>query len=82
MINAYTGEVVDITWFRETDNGMNEHIGLASAGGADSEFSVGSVHGVTGLEGHDTGPSQLLEMGTELGGSVARCNIVIMVEAI
>jgi len=28
------------------------------------------VHGVAGLESNDTGPVELLEVGTELSGSV------------
>ncbi len=62
MVDANAGEVVDVAWFCEADDGMDEDVCLARAGGADGEFPVGAVHGVAGLKGDDAGPAEFFEM--------------------
>lgn len=46
LVYTDTGEVVDVAGFRKTDDGVDEDVGLAGAGGADSEFTMGAVHRV------------------------------------
>jgi hypothetical protein len=72
LVGADTGEVVNVTGLGETDNGVNQDIGLAGTGRADSQLTVGTVHGVTSLESDDTGPAQLVEVDTQLCGGVCR----------
>jgi len=81
LVDADTGEMVNITWFREADYGVDEDICLASASSADSQFSVSAVHGVAGLEGNDARPAEFLEVDAKLGGGVAKSDVVIVVEA-
>ena len=57
MVDTHTGEVIDVAGFGEADDGVDEDVCLASTGGADGQFSVGSVHGVAGLECNDAGPA-------------------------
>lgn len=73
--------MINITRFRKADNRMDEDIRLAGAGGADSEFPVGAMHGVAGLKGDDAGPAQFLEMDAEFGGGVAQGDVVVLVKA-
>ena len=61
--------MVYVAGFGETDDGMDEDVGLMSSGRADGEFAVGSVHWVAGLEGYDAGPVEFREMRTQFGRS-------------
>jgi hypothetical protein len=70
LVDADTGEVVDISGLGESDDGVNENVGVLLTSGTDGELSVSSVHGVTSLESDDTGPRELVEVGSEFGGSV------------
>lgn len=72
LVDTDTGEVVDISGLGESDDGVNEDVRVLLTGSTDGELSVSSVHGVTSLEGDDTGPRELVEVGSELGGSVCR----------
>lgn len=72
LVCADTGEVVNVTGLGETDNGVNQDIGLAGTGRADSQLTVGTVHGVTSLEGDDAGPAQLVEVDAQLCGGVCK----------
>lgn len=47
LVGADTGEVVDVSRLGETDNGVNQDIGLASASSTDGQLTVSSVHGVS-----------------------------------
>lgn len=47
LVDTNTSEVVNITRLGQADDGMDQHIGLTSTGGANSEFTMGSVHGVS-----------------------------------
>jgi hypothetical protein len=70
LVGADTGEVVNVTGLGETDNGVDQDIGLARAGRADGKLAVSTVHRVTSLESNDTGPAQLVEVDAQLRGSV------------
>ena len=54
LVNSYTGEMVDISGLSETDDGVDEDICVARTSSADSEFAMGSVHWVAGLEGYNS----------------------------
>lgn len=70
LVDTDSGEVVDVTRLGQTDDGVDQDIGVVRASGADSELTVGAVHGVSGLEGDNLGPAQLVEVLADLGGSV------------
>ena len=70
LVGADTGEMVNVTGLGETDNGVDQDIGLARAGRADGQFTVSTVHGVTGLESDNAGPAQLVEVNAQFSGSV------------
>ena len=73
--------MVDVTWFGQTDNGVDKDVSLASSGGADGQFSMGSMHGVTSLKGNDPRPAEFFEMDSELCWSIAESDIIVMVES-
>jgi hypothetical protein len=62
LVNTDTGEMVDVTRFRQTNNWVDKNIRLASTSGADSQLPMGSMHGVSGLEGNDLGPAELVKV--------------------
>lgn len=72
LVGADTGEVVNVTGLGETDDGVDQDIGLARASRANGQLTVSTVHGVTGLESDNAGPAQLVEVNTEFGGGVWR----------
>lgn len=75
LIDANTGVVVDVSGLGETDDGVDEDVGLALAGGADGELTVSTVHGVAGLEGDNLLPRELLEVGTKLSRGVLNIDV-------
>ena len=70
LVDAHTGEVVDVTGLGETHDGVDQDVGMVRSSSPNSEFSMGAVHGIAGLEGDDTGPAQLVEVSANLGGGV------------
>ena len=70
LVDANTGEVVNISWLGETDDWMDQNIGQVRSGSSDRQFSVGAVHWVSGLEGNDAVPAQLVEVQSEFGRGV------------
>lgn len=70
LVGPNTGVVVDISGFGETHNRVDEDVGSALTGGTDGELSVGAMHGVSGLEGNDSPPGELVEVSPELSGGV------------
>lgn len=48
MVNTDTGEMVDVTGLGQTDDRVNEDVGLTGTGSTDSEFPVCAMHGVPG----------------------------------
>jgi hypothetical protein len=69
LVDTDTGEVIDVTGLGETDDRLDEDVGLLGAGGADRQLTVSTVHGVSGLESNDLLPAELVEVSAELGGS-------------
>lgn len=69
LVDTDTGEVVNVTRLGETDDGLDQDVGLLGAGGADRQLTVSSVHGVSGLESDDFLPAELVEVSAELRGS-------------
>lgn len=47
LVDADTGEVVDITRLRQTDDGVDQDVGLAGTSSTDGQLTVSAVHGVT-----------------------------------
>lgn len=78
LVDAHTGEVVDVTGLGEADDRVNEDIGLAGAGSAHCELAMGAVHGVPGLERDDLLPAELVEVQTQLSGCVTQTDIVVV----
>lgn len=64
--------MVDVSSLGESNDGVDEHVGLVLAGSADGELAVSTVHGVARLERDDAAPRELVEVSAELGGSVCR----------
>lgn len=82
LVGTDTGEVVNVTGLGKTNNGVDQDVGLVGAGSTDSQLTVSSVHGVSGLESDNSGPAELVEVDTELCGSVAQGDIVVVVELV
>lgn len=70
LIGADTGEVVNVTGLGQTDDRVDQNVGLARASRADGQLTMSTVHGVTGLESDDAGPAQLVEVNAKLSGGV------------
>ena len=68
FIYSNTSVVINISGFRQPNNGVDEDVRLALAGGADGQLTVSAVHGVTSLECDDLTPCELLEVRAELSG--------------
>jgi hypothetical protein len=49
LVGADTGEVVNVTGLGETDHRVDKNISLAGASGTDGQFTVSSVHRVSGV---------------------------------
>lgn len=60
---------------------MNKDIRLSCTGSTDSQFSMGSMHGITSLESYDTRPAEFLEMHAQFGGRVAQGDVVVVAQA-
>lgn len=69
LVDTDTGEVVNVTGLGETNDGLDQNVGLLRAGGADRQLTMSSVHGVSGLESDDLLPAELVEVSAELRGS-------------
>lgn len=78
LVDTDTGEVVNVTGLGETDDGVDEDVGLAGAGSADRQLTMSAVHGVPGLERDDLLPAELVKVQTQLGGCVAETDIVVV----
>jgi hypothetical protein len=57
----------------DVDHRVDEHVDAVLARSADGQLAMGAVHRVARLEGDDTAPCQLLELGAQLGGGVCQC---------
>lgn len=70
LVDTDTGEVVDVTGLGQTNDRVDQDVGLALAGSADRQLTVSAVHGVAGLESDDLGPAKLVEVEADLSGGV------------
>jgi len=68
LVYTDPGVVVDVSGLGKTDDWMDEDVGLVRSRCADREFTMGSVHGISRLEGDDTGPMEFRKVSSELGG--------------
>lgn len=82
LVNTDTGEVVNVAGLGETDDGLDQDVGLLGAGGADRQLTVSSVHGVSGLESDDFLPAELVEVSAELRGSESEVEEIIVLETV
>jgi hypothetical protein len=82
LVDTDTGEVVNVTRLGETNDRLDEDVGLLRAGGADRQLTVSTVHGVSGLESNDLLPSELVEVSTELRGSESEVEEVVVLELV
>lgn len=62
FIHSDTSIMVDIAGLGKTDDRVYENIGLSLPGSTDGEFTVGSVHRVTSLEGDDFAPCKFFKV--------------------
>jgi hypothetical protein len=62
--------VINVTGLGETNDGVDEDVGLARTGSADGQLTMSAVHGVSGLESDDLGPAKFVEVQTDLCGRV------------
>lgn len=70
FVDTNAGVMVDVSRFRETDDGVYEDVCLALTSSSDGEFAVGSVHRITGLEGDYLAPGNLFEVSTQLSRGI------------
>ena len=81
MVDTHPSEVVYVAWFGQADYRVDENVSLASSGSANSQFSMGSVHGVASLKGNNARPAEFFKMNSEFRGSIAQGDVVVMVES-
>jgi len=58
--------MIDIAWFCQPHDGVDEDVGLALASSSDGQLPVRTVHWIPGLESDDLAPSEFVEMGAKL----------------
>ena len=63
LVSPNSGVVVDISRLGQSDNRVNEDVGSSLSSSSDGEFSVGSVHWVSGLESDNSPPRKFVEVG-------------------
>ena len=76
LVRSNTGVVVHVSRLGETDDRVDQDVGLSLSGGSYSQLSVSSVHGVPGLEGDNLAPCHLLEEVSEFGRGVPQVDVV------
>ena len=81
MVDTHPGEVIDVAWFGQTNNRVDEDVSLTSSGSADGQFSMGSVHRVASLKGNDARPAKFFEVDSEFSWSIAQGDVVVVVES-
>lgn len=82
LVGPHTGEVVNVTGLGQTDDGVDENVGLLGTSSAHGQLPVRTVHGVTGLEGDHSVPAELVEVNAQFRGSVAQGDVVVVVELV
>ena len=81
MVDTHPGEVVDVAWFGQADNRVDEDVCLASSGSPDGQFSMGSMHGVASLKGNNARPAEFFKVNSEFRWSVAQGDVVVVIES-
>jgi hypothetical protein len=76
LVSPDSGVVIDITGLGQTDDGVDEDVGLMLTSRTDGQLSMSSVHRVSGLEGHDLPPRDFLEMSSEFSRGEPDVDIV------
>jgi hypothetical protein len=56
LISPNSGVMVDISRLGQSNDRVNKDVGSSLSSGSDSQFSVGSVHWVSGLESDNSPP--------------------------
>lgn len=56
LVYTYTGEMVDIPRLGESNNRMYKNVGLSQSRCSYGELAMSPVHGIAGLEGHNSVP--------------------------
>lgn len=62
LVDTDTGKVIDVARLGQTNDGVDEHVGLTGTGSANGQLTMGAVHWVAGLEGDDLGPAKLVKV--------------------
>lgn len=78
LVDTDTSEVVNVTWLGETNDWVDEDVGLAVASSANSKLTVSAMHWVSGLESDNLGPAKLVKVLTDLSWGVAQSNVVVV----
>jgi hypothetical protein len=79
LISPNSGVVIDISRLGQSNNRVNEDVGSSLSSSSDGEFSVGSVHWVSGLESDNSPPREFVEVCSELGGGVYLSAMLVVV---
>ena len=78
LVAAHPRVMVDVARLGQAHRGMNEQIGLGLLDGAQGQFLMGAMHGVTGLERHHSLPAQLGEAGAQLARRATQLGKIVM----
>ncbi len=78
LIAAHAGKVVDVAGFGQTDNRVDQQVGLRFTRGAKGQFLMRPVQWVAGLERHNLAPAQLAEIGAQFVWGVATGAEIVM----
>ena len=76
LVHTDAGVVVDVAWFSQTNNWVDEDVRLTLACSTDRQLTVCTMHRVAGLESDNTTPSEFLEMCTELSRGICHAEKV------
>ena len=82
MVHPDSSKMVDVPGFGKTNYWMDQDISLAGTCCSHCQFSMGAMHGISGLESNNASPAELLEMRSKLCGSISKGNIVVMLEPV
>ena len=78
LVTTDSGVVVNITGLGHANHRMNEQIGFIVARRTESQFDVGTVHRVAGLESDYLAPTKLSESLTRFRGCIAQCPEIVV----
>lgn len=78
LVDTNASVVVDITRLGHTNDGVDEHIGLALTSSSHGELTMSTVHRVTSLESDDLAPCDLGKVLPELSRGIPEGDVVIV----